>query len=80
MALLENIKTTIPVYDDDFINLSESLKGFSNALRSNNKEEVQKYIMHIVHFNIYTAHKYDIDMKVAWYRWRKKAKAKKYVS
>ena len=80
MALLEIMKTTIIHYDDDVLNLSESLQSFSTALRNNNKDTIKDEIMNLLHYNIYTASKYNIDMKVAWYRWSRKAKNKKYIS
>jgi hypothetical protein len=80
MALLENMKTNVIQYDDDVLNLSESLQSFSIALRNNNKDTIRDEIMNLLHYNIHTASKYNIDMKVAWYRWNRKAKNKKYES
>lgn len=62
----------------NWLEMSEHMKTFSNALRTNNTVQVKESILELIYQNIHVAKMYNIDMLSAWSKWKKKATYKKY--
>ena len=76
--MLDDIKQDLQQFPNDWLKISQDMRSLSLALRADDPLQIAPHLLDLLAMCIQIAAHYDIDLDVAWTRWKKKAVSKKY--